>query len=441
MKTILMVDDVTTNLICASQVLRSSYEVSTAKSGKQALLMLKEMTPDLIMLDINMPQMDGYEVFKALQDNPEWASIPVVFLTAESDMTKEIKGLEMGAMDFIRKPFDPDVMKARIDKILSLSEQRKKLEGAANMDSLTGLSTRKGLEKLIESSEGREGYFLLLDLDNFKAVNDTYGHVVGDSVLIKMARIFEEIVEQKERICRLGGDEFAIFLKGELERDEVRTIARRLIATAEFEINELVSDFNDFKVSISIGISNKPGDALDFQTLYSDADKALYYVKQNGKRGYHFFDSMSNKGSDVKEDDAQINLMQLQRLIHENDEKTGAYKVEYEGFKRIYRFVARCMERKNQDVQIVLFSLDVKDNQIPNEKYIEELGEAISLSLRRGDVAAQCGETQYVVILVDANEENGTKVVKRIQNRFCKGYAKGSVELNYEIESVSSNAE
>ncbi len=84
-----MVDDVATNLICAAEVLKNSYNVSTAKSGRQALLMLKEMTPDLIMLDINMPQMDGYEVLKRIKDNPDWANIPVVFLTAESDMANE----------------------------------------------------------------------------------------------------------------------------------------------------------------------------------------------------------------------------------------------------------------------------------------------------------------------------------------------------------------
>lgn len=441
MKSILMVDDVTTNLICAAEVLRSEYEVSTAKSGKQALLMLKEMTPDLIMLDINMPQMDGYEVFKKLQEDDVLSGIPVIFLTAESDMTKEIKGLEMGAMDFIRKPFDPQVMKARIDKILSLSDQRKRLEGAASKDSLTDLSNRKYFEMFLSTPAAEQGYFMLLDLDNFKSVNDNFGHVVGDQVLVKMSNVFEEIVGDKSRICRLGGDEFAIFLPGSYSKDDVKNIARRMIATSEYEISELLDDFSDFKVSVSIGISCKPSDASDFQTLYNDADKALYFVKQNGKRGYHFYDTIGPKKEEFEEENTQINLLQLQRLISENDDKVGAYKVEYEGFKRIYRFVARCMERKDQDVQIVLFSIDRKDQTVPNEVYLEELGEAISLSLRRGDVAAQCGECQYVVILVDANEDNGLKVVERIQSRFHNGYSKDKVELTFEMETVKCNAE
>lgn len=443
MKQILMVDDVATNLICAAEVLRQNYEVSTAKSGRQALLMLNEMEPDLIMLDINMPQMDGYEVFAKLRENPKWAKIPVVFLTAESDMTNEVKGLSMGAMDFIRKPFDPEVMKTRIDKIMSITEEKKVLEGAANRDTLTNLSTRKTLERFMDSEEGKSGYFLLLDLDNFKQVNDTYGHVVGDSVLVKLAHVFEEIVgTNKDQICRLGGDEFAIFLTSAIEREEVKNLIRRLIATCEFEISDLIADYSDFKVSVSIGIATKPDDATEFQQLYSMADKALYFVKQNGKRGYHFYDSMALSKEEADKENNLIDLIQLQRLIKENDESGGAYQVEYEGFKRIYRFVSRCMERKNQDVQIVLFSVngvDLQDLEHDN-KYISSLGEAVKISLRRGDVATQCGKGQYVVILMDASEDNGRKVIERIQTNFDKAINDDNISLSYETESVNGSA-
>lgn len=441
MKQILMIDDVATNLICAAEVLRQSYDVSTAKSGRQALLMLNEMNPDLIMLDVNMPQMDGYEVFAKLKENPEWANIPVVFLTAESDMAKEVKCLEMGAMDFIRKPFDPEVMKTRVDKIMAITQEKKELEGAVNKDSLTHLSTRKALENFMMSPGSEKGYFLLLDLDNFKKVNDTYGHVIGDSVLVKMAHVFEEVIGSNGKICRLGGDEFAIFLNAHMGREEVKELIRKLIATSEFEISDLIADFTDFKVSVSVGVSIKPDDAIDFQNLYMMADKALYYVKQNGKRGFHFYESMG----DIEEaliEDTKINLLQLQRLISENDDESGAYKVEYEGFKRIYRFVSRCMDRKNQDVQIVLFSLSKEDGSLfeKDNPYIVKLGENVTTSLRRGDVATQCGYSQYVVILMDANEENGDKVADRIKDKFLEEFKEESIQLNYEIETVKADS-
>ncbi len=442
MKRILMVDDVATNLICAAEVLREDYEVSTAKSGRQALLMLNEMIPDLIMLDINMPQMDGYEVFDKLQANPDWANIPVIFLTAESDMTKEVKGLSMGAMDFIRKPFDPQVMKTRIDKVLSLYDQRMELEGAAKRDSLTNLSTRKTLEENMSKPECENGYFLILDLDNFKQVNDSYGHIVGDAVLVKLAGVFEEVVGTRDRVCRLGGDEFAIFLPGEMDREEVKNTVRRLIATSEFEIGNLIADYSDFKVSVSVGISCKPSDAREFQELYGMADKALYYVKQNGKRGYHFYDTMAMNKDEMDAENNMIDLLQLQRLISETDNGGGAYNVEYEGFKRIYRFVSRCMDRKNQDVQIVLFTIqgvDMNSHDYDNE-IINTLSEAIKTSLRRGDVATICGKGQYVVILMDANEENGIKVADRIKDHFHEAIANKDITLIYEMKSVENGA-
>ena len=437
-----MVDDVSTNLICATQVLRPQYEVSTAKSGRQALLMLNEMTPDLIMLDINMPVMDGYEVFEKLKANPEWASIPVVFLTAESDMTKEIKGLEMGAMDFIRKPFDPDVMKTRVDKIMALTEQKIALEDAVNKDSLTELSTRKNLVSFMDSPQGKNGYFLLLDLDNFKAVNDTFGHVIGDAVLVKMAKLFAETVKEDDRVCRLGGDEFAIFLPDTFSREDIKSWCRQIIATCEYEIGEILEDYSDFRVSVSIGVAVKGQDGLTFQEIYANADKALYFVKQNGKRGYHFFDSIDDSESSLAEENTRINIMQLQRLIEENDDKSGAYKVEYEGFKRIYRFVSRMIERKDRDVQVVLFSLSSSNGEVVSSDNddIAVLGQAVQNSLRRGDVAARCGDAQWVVILMDANAENGDKVAERIRSIFNKAKKNSSVELTYEMETVGEGA-
>lgn len=443
MKKILLVDDVATNLICASEVLRSDYDVSTAKSGRQALLMLEEMTPDLIILDINMPVMDGYEVFQKIKDNPSWVSIPVVFLTAEADVTKEIKGLEMGAMDFIKKPFEPEVMKTRIDKILQITEHNKALEGAAKRDPLTGLTTRNALKDYINNQpECKVGHFLLMDLDNFKAVNDNFGHIVGDSVLVAVANVLKEVFGVNDGVSRLGGDEFAIFVPGEKSRDEVRALLRRVIAMTEFEISEILADLTDFKVSVSIGVACKPSDAEDYMELYADSDKALYLVKQHGKRGFHFYDTMLKDREDFDEESSRINILQLQRLISETEYKDGAYTVEYEGFKRIYRFVARCMDRKSRDVQIVLFTLHDNNNNPLSEdnEYINILAESVRASLRRGDVATRSGNEQYIVILMDANEDNGFKVAERIRNGFEKTVNDKNITLSFEMESVAGSS-
>ena len=134
--------------------------------------------------------------------------------------------------------------------------------------------------------------------------------------------------------------------------------------------------------------------------------------------------------------------MQLQRLIEENDDKSGAYKVEYEGFKRIYRFVSRMIERKDRDVQVVLFSLSSSNGEVVSSDNddIAVLGQAVQNSLRRGDVAARCGDAQWVVILMDANAENGDKVAERIRSIFNKTKKNSSVELTYEMETVGEGA-
>ena len=329
MKHILIVDDVTTNLKCAAEVLKDTYDVTTAKSGKAALQILREIQPDLIMLDVNMPEMNGFEVMERIKEDPVTRDIPVIFLTAEADKENEVTGLKMGAMDFIKKPFEPDIMRSRIEKILQMTEQTKELQNIAGRDSLTNLLNRRCFEKILDQpEEGKEnGFFLLLDLDNFKQVNDTFGHVIGDQVLIKFARVMEEEASPEDAICRIGGDEFAIFIPGTYEKSKIKSIARRMIAGIEFEVNDLLLDTCDFKLSVSIGIAEKPEDGSHFAELYAAADKALYYVKQNGKRGCYFYHTEEGKEKELDEDNNLIDLLQLQRLIQEKSEQSGAYRV------------------------------------------------------------------------------------------------------------------
>jgi len=446
MKHILMVDDVATNLKCAAEVLKDSYDITTARSGKQALLIVKEYVPDLILLDINMPEMDGYEVMEKLKENPDTKDIPIIFLTAETDQASEVKGLKMGAMDFIRKPFEPEVMRSRIDKILQMTDQKRELADIARKDGLTDLLNRRYLENMLDKADTSavQGYFLLLDLDNFKLVNDNFGHMIGDEVLIKFSKVLKEEVEDKDAVCRVGGDEFVVFISGENSDDKIKSIARRLIAGIEFEVNDLISDACDFKLSVSVGIAEKPVDGKTFQELYSAADKALYYVKQNGKRGYHFYHAEGDKEKDDDEN-SLINLLQLQRLIQERGHQSGAYRVEYDGFKRIYHFVSRCMERKSQDVQLVLFTIaDRKAVDVDSSKTvaaIETLEEAVSKSLRRGDVATRCGNTQYVTILMNASAQNGKQIVERIRKKFTELLGDEDIYLEYEMQNVGNKEE
>lgn len=442
MKQILIVDDKVEELKCAEEVLQASYEVATARSGGQALQLLKEKEPDLILLDVDMPDMDGYEVMNQLKLDENSGDIPVIFLIEGTDRAGEIKGLKMGAMDFIRKPFEPEIMCSRINKILQITEQNKMLQDIARKDGLTDLLNRRYMEKLLNQTDNRKvkGFFLLLDLDNFKLVNDTFGHVVGDEILVKFAEVLKEEVDKEGSVCRLGGDEFAIYIPRQYDKETLKKIVRRMIAVIEFEVNELLSESCGFKISVSIGIAEKPEDGNSFMELYSAADKALYYVKQNGKRGFHFFRDTQEGIEESEKENRLINLIQLQRLIQEKGHEAGAYRVEYDGFKRIYHFVSRCKERKSQDIQLLLFTVqDTLNHEIASEradKGMKGLEEAVSQSLRRGDVATRCGNVQYVAILINASYENGTIVAHRIQQKFDDLLQDNSMTLAYEMQSV-----
>lgn len=444
-KHILIVDDVTTNLKLAAEVLQGNYKLSMAKSGAQALQFLQKAKPDLILLDIRMPEMDGYQTLDLIKSNPDTANIPVVFLTVDDQRESEIKGLKMGAMDFITKPFEPGIMLSRIDKILQIEELRKNLSISARKDALTGLWNRKHLEDEVErylDESGQNAVFLIMDIDNFKQVNDTLGHIMGDAVLECLGHILQNNVGPRDVASRIGGDEFALFLKGEYTDSEIKEYCEMLIEQIEGELASVVN--NGCKITISIGIAQVPIDGYDFVGLYAKADKALYYVKQNGKNDYYFF---SQKEEDNKEvlhepENSSVDMERLEQFVSERNEAEGAYRVEYEGFKHIYHFVSRGLGRNGQTVQMALFTLNyIKSMGVTPEilhKAMKELERAIIVSLRQGDVTTQYSSFQYVVLLINTNDENGEKVVKRIMETWEQMNEYEGVQLDYAIKRVEA---
>lgn len=444
-KHILIVDDVTTNLKLAAEVLQEKYKLSMAKSGQQAIQFLEKVKPDLILLDIRMPEMDGYQTLEVIKANPATANIPVVFLTVDDQRESEIKGLKMGAMDFILKPFEPEVMLSRIDKILQIEDLRKNLSISARKDVLTGLWNRKHLEDEVErylDENGQKAVFMIMDIDNFKQINDIHGHIMGDAVLECVGNILKNSVGLRDIAARIGGDEFAVFLKGDYSDEEIKEYCKMLFGQIENEMTEIVGSKD--VVTISIGVSQVPVDAYDFLGLYSKADKALYYVKQNGKNDYHFFRQKEEEPqiAESEAENSSVDMEMLEQFVTERNEAVGAYRVEYEGFKHIYHFVSRGLGRNGQTVQMALFTLNyIKSMGITPEilnKAMKELERAIIVSLRQGDVTTQYSSFQYVVLLMNANEENGEKVVQRILDTWEQMNEYSGIQLDYSIKQVEA---
>lgn len=290
LKHILLVDDSRTILKHAEIVLKDEYRISTANSGKEALEFLRQTKPDLVLLDIVMPDMDGFETLERIRMIPGCDELPVVFLSSETDVKTEIKVLGMGAMDFIRKPLEPQLVSSRLNKIFMIEDTKRNLALNACQDVLTGLWNRQYLEDQVRvyGKDGNAGVFMLLDLDNFKTINDTLGHIVGDAVLIKFAETLKEQITDDDIVCRIGGDEFVIFLKGGEVRKECIGLAQRLIDMMPLKVAS-VTGVDGSENTVSIGISCMPQDGTEFLTLYNKADKALYHVKQNGKHSYHTY--------------------------------------------------------------------------------------------------------------------------------------------------------
>ncbi|CAG9295214.1 diguanylate cyclase [Celerinatantimonas diazotrophica] len=277
---VLIVDDEVINLKVLSNLLRDEASIILAKSGKQAIRKARELRPDLIILDIKMPEMDGFETLSELHQLPQTAAIPVIFITGLSDEHYEEKGLLLGAADYIFKPFHPGIVKARVHTHLQLVRQRTMLEHLANCDSLTSLANRRYYKKIltrewINAIQNKQPVSLaIFDIDNFKHYNDEFGHDAGDHLLCQVSSILASQFDQEPLlISRFGGEEF-VALMPTFGQPKARQLIEQSV--------KQVSDHTNVTISAG-GSSCIPNDTTSSSTLFSKADKALYVAKGRGK--------------------------------------------------------------------------------------------------------------------------------------------------------------
>lgn len=442
-KHILVVDDVTTNLKCLGEILRGQYSISMAKSGEQAIQMAEKVRPDLVLLDIKMPGMNGFETMIKMHENPKCGDIPVIFLTADKDNDNEIKGLKLGARDFIRKPYEPEVMLSRIETVLAQEERNKSIEQLAYKDSLTGLWNRHYLVNQIEIAlcDKQTGSLMIFDLDNFKGINDRYGHVVGDAALVAFANTLSSFVHKDDVVARIGGDEFVVFLRNSYGKELLTSRMEDLVLKVEKELSIIKKD--ESISSVSIGISALPFDGKSFSELYNNADKALYYVKRNGKSGFHFYDS-NDDYSFTDNNEIAMDISAIREKIDKTEKFEGPLTVSNANFSPVYELLKRNALRNGCNTQVVLFSLKNLDMNSENdniEKSMDALEKAIFFSLRKNDVATKFTDSQYLVVLVDADDSSREGIVSRVFENWSIYNADTNVLLKYEIEKIIADGE
>ncbi|WNL27353.1 diguanylate cyclase [Arcobacter cryaerophilus gv. pseudocryaerophilus] len=292
--TILVVDDMTTTLLLIHDLLKDTYEVKIAKSGTKALEILESPNDiDLILLDIEMPDINGYDVCKRIKNNETIKNIPIIFITGRTSQEDEEYGLNLGAIDYITKPFNKAIVKLRIKNYLDLKIKNDMLEKLSMYDGLTNIRNRRFFDETFEKTfneikrDKKSLAVLMIDIDFFKPYNDNYGHGQGDETLRKVAKALEKTIKRpSDFVARYGGEEFVILLK-DINKDGVEAVANNLLnAVRELKITHEFSKIENY-VTISIGASfyNSNSDVTKLELLLK-ADETLYSVKNSGRNNF-----------------------------------------------------------------------------------------------------------------------------------------------------------
>jgi len=318
-KDILIVDDTPENLTVLRSILaKEGFRVRPALNGDLALKAVQAELPDLILLDIMMPEMDGYEVCRQLKSDPKTSDIPVLFISALDGTADKVKGFQYGGVDYITKPFQHEDVLSRVQTHLSLRSMQKELQEKnmllmneigvrkrtekalenanltlkkmASLDGLTLIANRRHFDKIIwhewrrMAREKKQLAVILCDIDHFKKYNDTYGHVQGDQCLKQVARCISRAVNRPADLAaRYGGEEFAVLLP-DTDRQGAERIALKILqAVGELQIPHSQSETSPY-VSLSIGVSLRvPIHSSSPEHLVEDADTALYKAKELGR--------------------------------------------------------------------------------------------------------------------------------------------------------------
>jgi diguanylate cyclase (GGDEF)-like protein len=285
---VLIVDDQKANLKILSDMLRPEVDIVLAQDGEQGFRKACELRPDLILLDVLMPGIDGFEVIRRLKHEAVTSAIPVIFITALNDVSHEEQGLLLGACDYINKPFHSVIVKARIQLHLQLARQRLLLEQLAHLDPLTAIANRRKFEQvLLQEWRGamrsqRPISLVMLDIDNFKLFNDQFGHAAGDRALQQVASTLNQQLKRPfDFIARYGGEEFVLVLPDTPALAGQQLVQQCLQAVLALQIPHLPA--NEVLSLSAGGITFLPGQQDLAEQALAGADQMLYQAKHQGK--------------------------------------------------------------------------------------------------------------------------------------------------------------
>jgi diguanylate cyclase (GGDEF)-like protein len=299
---VLIVDDEKTNISTLTHILSPEYTIFAAKNGNDAIEIANEYSPDVILLDIVMPEMDGYEVIAKLKSCDKTKEIPIIFITGLSNTEAEEKGLALGASDYISKPFVSSIVKLRVQNQIQIMGQIKKIRSLSLTDLLTGLPNRRSFDDrlCLEWEHARRNKTSLsvffIDIDMFKCYNDEYGHLQGDTALKEIAKVISQSLNRSvDYVARWGGEEFVVLLpttdwSGAMKAAEN---IRRNVENTQIPFD----DGRTTNITISIGLNSiTPVPGCSIRDFINSADQALYHAKKTGRNKVCKYD-----GTEVRE--------------------------------------------------------------------------------------------------------------------------------------------
>jgi diguanylate cyclase (GGDEF)-like protein len=278
-------DDVESLAIAEARLAQEQVEIRCAAGGGEGLTLCRSLQPDLILLDVDMPEMSGFDVCKALKADPELSMIPVLFLSGSGNAENKVRGLDLGAIDFVTKPFDTFELRARVRAALRTKRLQDLLIERARIDPLTGLPNRRALMERLETEWARlqrhrvNFSLIMADIDCFKGVNDAFGHPLGDQCLQEVARRIQHQSRTTDLPARYGGDEFAVVVP-----DETMEKAKFLAERCRRQIEQIaIAARNEIvRPTASFGVA-QAADRRSLAALIDAADQALFEAKKNGR--------------------------------------------------------------------------------------------------------------------------------------------------------------
>ncbi|WP_430644643.1 GGDEF domain-containing response regulator [Borrelia puertoricensis] len=286
---LLLVDDTPTNLDLLIDILQHKYEIRVALNGFDALKQVEIASPDLILLDVLLPDVSGYEVCKRLKNDPETKDIPVIFISSSDSTDAQLEGFSVGGVDYILKPFNGRVIDARIKTHLELKRLRDYFKNLARIDGLTQIPNRrfftdKFAKSWMQALEHKKNVIVgMLDIDYFKKYNDNYGHTNGDECLRLIAKSLNKIaIKYKIDIARYGGEEFILFSVNKSLNEMIKIVSVLIEDIRNLEIVHEYSNISNF-VTVSIGLAEQIPHDSNFTNIIKLADDKLYEAKLSGR--------------------------------------------------------------------------------------------------------------------------------------------------------------